>query len=143
MKYDNKTPANAYKLNLVLPEIQAYAENSFANGSFPMVAVSSDNQLTFRNICGGVKLQFKGVDKIKSIKFEGLAGELLSGKSSVVAYVDGSVPAITMASENLIVLNQFMILVLSDGVFQMEETKVYGQRPGDHHIGPLIYHIIA
>lgn len=99
MKYDNNTPANAYKLNLVLPHTQMYVANSFANGAFPMVAVSSSNQLTFRNICGGIKLQFKGVDKIKSIKFEGLEGELISGKSSVVGYVDDTVPSITMASD--------------------------------------------
>ena len=98
MKYDNNTPAKSYKLNVVLPETQTYAENSFANGAFPMVAVSSNNQLTFKNICGGVKLQFKGVDKIKSIKLEGLGNETISGKSSVVAYADGSTPTITMAA---------------------------------------------
>ena len=98
MKYDNNTPAKSYKLNVVLPETQTYAENSFANGAFPMVAVSTNNQLTFKNICGGVKLQFKGVDKIKSIKLEGLGNEAISGKSSVVAYADGSTPTITMAA---------------------------------------------
>ncbi len=99
MKYDNSTPANAYKLNLVLPQVQTYAENSFADDAFPMIAVSSDNKLTFRNICGGVKLQFKGVDRIKSIKLEGLGNEKISGKSSVVGYVNGSAPTITMASD--------------------------------------------
>ena len=98
MKYDNNIPANAYKLNVVLPETQTYEENSFANGAFPMVAVSTDNQLTFKNICGGVKLQLKGVGKIKSIKLEGIDGEAISGKSSVVAYADGTTPTITMAS---------------------------------------------
>lgn len=99
MKYDQNVPARSYKMNVVLPDTQRYVENSFANGAFPMIAVSSDNQLTFRNICGGVKLQFKGVDKIKSIKFEGLGGELVSGKASVVGYVEDNVPSITMASD--------------------------------------------
>ena len=99
MKYDNSTPANAYKLNVVMPQIQTYTANSFADDAFPMIAVSSDNKLTFRNICGGVKLQFKGVDKIKSIKLEGLGNEKISGKSSVVGYADGSAPSITMASD--------------------------------------------
>ena len=98
MKYDNSDAANTYMLNVVLPETQTYTCNSFANGAFPMVAVSTSNQLTFRNICGGVKLQFKGVDKIKSIKLEGLGGEAISGKSSVIAYADGTAPIITMAS---------------------------------------------
>ena len=112
MKYDNNTPANAYKLNVNLPEVQTYAENSFADGAFPMIAVSSSNQLTFRNICGGIKLQLKGEDKIKSIKFEGLAGESLSGNSSVVAYADGSFPVVTMASDAL----KTVILDCGDGV---------------------------
>ena len=97
-KGDNSSPTKSYKVEVVLPETQTYAENSFANGAFPMIAVSSDNQFTFRNICGGIKLQFKGVDKIKSIKFEGRSGELISGKASVVGNVDGSAPAITMSS---------------------------------------------
>ena len=99
MKNDNNTPANAYKLNLVLPQTQTYVENSFADGAFPMIAVSLDNRLTFRNICGGVKLQFKGVDRIKSIRLEGLGNEKISGKSYVVGYANGSAPAITMTSE--------------------------------------------
>ena len=97
-KGENSSPTKSYKVEVVLPETQTYAENSFANGAFPMIAVSSDNQFTFRNICGGIKLQFKGVDKIKSIKFEGRSGELISGKASVVGHVDGSAPAITMSS---------------------------------------------
>lgn len=96
MKNDSYSPTRSYKLNVVLPEVQHYAENTFGNGSFPMIAVSSTNQLTFKNVCGGLKLQFKGVDKIMSIKLEGLGGDLISGKSTVVGYVDGSAPVITM-----------------------------------------------
>ena len=96
MKNDKNTPAQSYKLNLILPETQIYEENSFAIGAFPMVAVSEDKKLTFKNICGGLKLQFKGVDKIKSIKLEGVGNEKISGKATVVGYVDGT-PTVTMA----------------------------------------------
>ena len=99
MKYDQNTPAGSYKINMLLPHTQTYAENSFANGAFPMIAISSNNQLAFKNICGGIKLQFKGVDKIRSIKFEGIGGEPVSGKSSVVGYVDGTAPTIMMGSD--------------------------------------------
>lgn len=98
VKNDSSTPAKTYKLNVVLPETQNYAENSFGNGAFPMVAVSSDIRFAFKNICGGVRLQFKGVDKISSIKLEGLEEEKISGKSSVIVYADGSAPTITMAA---------------------------------------------
>ena len=112
MKHDQNTPARSYKMNVVLPHTQMYVSNSFANGAFPMIAVSSSNQLTFKNICGGIKLQFKGVDKIKSIKFEGLGGELVSGKSSVIGYVDDTVPSTTMASD----ASNSVILDCRDGV---------------------------
>lgn len=100
MKNDSNNPTQSYKLNVVLPETQVYEENSFGIGVFPMIAVSTDNKLTFRNICGGLKLQFKGVDKIKSIKLEGLGNEKISGKSTVVGYVNGIAPTITMASSD-------------------------------------------
>ena len=89
---------DSYKLNFSLPQTQYYSESSFGDGSFPMLAVSADNNIVFKNICGGLKLQFKGVDKIKSITLEGLEDEALSGSASVVGYVDGSAPEVTMSS---------------------------------------------
>ena len=100
MKNDSNNPTQSYKLNVVLPETQVYEENSFGIGSFPMIAVSIDNKLTFRNICGGLKLQFKGDAKIKSIRLEGLGGEKISGKSTVVGYVNGTAPTIAMANSD-------------------------------------------
>ena len=118
VKNDSSTPAKAYKLNVILPETQNYAENSFGNGAFPMVAVSSDIRFAFKNICGAVKLQFKGVDKIKSIKLEGLAEEAVSGKSSVIAYADGSAPTVTMAAT----ASASVTLDCGDGVQLNEST---------------------
>ena len=100
MKNDSNNPTQSYKLNVILPETQVYEENSFGIGAFPMIAVSIDNKLTFRNICGGLKLQFKGDAKIKSIRLEGLGGEKISGKSTVVGYVNGSAPTIAMANSD-------------------------------------------
>ena len=86
-----------YKLYIYLPTEQIYAEDSFGNGTFPMVAVSETEDLAFRNVCGGMKLQLKGTCKVASITVEGKNGEKLSGNASVIAYTDGSKPAITMA----------------------------------------------
>ena len=120
MKNDSNNPTQSYKLNVVLPETQAYEENSFGIGAFPMIAVSTDNKLTFRNICGGLKLQFKGVDKIKSIKLEGLGGEKISGKSTVVGYVNGSAPTIAMAATDK--SYSHVILDCGEGVQLSEAT---------------------
>ena len=89
---------NNYALNIVLPSEQTYASESFGNGSMAMVAVSEDNDITFRNVLGGMKLQLRGTQKVKSIKLEGKNNEKLSGAATVTAYADETKPAITMAS---------------------------------------------
>ena len=87
-----------YALNVILPSEQTYAAESFGNGSMAMVAVSENNNITFRNILGGMKLQLRGTQKVKSIKLEGKNNEKLSGAATVTAYTDETKPAITMAS---------------------------------------------
>ena len=89
---------NNYALNIVLPSEQTYAAESFGNGSMAMVAVSEDNNITFCNVLGGMKLQLRGTQKVKSIKLEGKNNEKLSGAATVTAYTDETKPAITMAS---------------------------------------------
>ena len=89
---------NNYALNVILPSEQTYAAESFGNGSMAMVAVSEDNDITFRNVLGGMKIQLKGTQKVKSIKLEGKNNEKLSGAATVTAYTDETKPAITMAS---------------------------------------------
>ena len=86
-----------YALDVVYPTEQNYAANSFGNGSFPMVAVSEDNNITFKNVCGGIKLQLKGTQKVKSITLQGKNNEKLSGPAIVAAYTNSETkPAITM-----------------------------------------------
>ena len=78
-----------HSLEVTIPNTQAYAQNSFGKGALPMVAVTAskdDNNLSFKNLFGLIKLQFKGsdgVDKIKSITIKGNNGEKLSGKATV------------------------------------------------------------
>ena len=107
-----------YELDVVLPSEQTYAPDSFGNGSFPMAAVSADTDLTFKNICGGIKLQLKGTCKVESIVIEGNNGELLSGTAYVTVYTDEeAVPSIRM-SDNA---STSVILNCGDGV-QLNET---------------------
>ena len=107
-----------YELDVLLPSEQTYAPDSFGNGSFPMAAVSADTDLTFKNICGGIKLQLKGTCKVESIVIEGNNGELLSGTAYVTVYTDEeAVPSITMAAD----ASTSVILNCGDGV-QLNET---------------------
>ena len=109
---------NNYALNIVLPSEQTYAAESFGSGSMAMVAVSEDNTLTFKNILGGMKLQLKGTQTVKSITLQGKNNEKLSGAATVTAYTDESKPAITMSSS----ASTAVILNCGSGV-QLNESK--------------------
>ena len=91
--------SGGYALNVVLPSEQTYAPDSFGNGAFPMVAVSLDNNIAFRNVCGGIKFLLKGTQKVRSIKIQGRNDEKLSGAATVTAYTDSTRPIISMAPE--------------------------------------------
>ena len=110
---------NDYTLKVALPSEQTYASESFGNGSFPMAAVSSDTDLTFKNVCGGIKLQLKGTCKVGSIVIEGNNGEKLSGTAVVTVYADEeAVPSITMAAD----ASTSVTLNCGDGVHLNETT---------------------
>ncbi len=87
---------DAYTLNVELPAKQIFRENSFGQGSFPMVAVSEDTDLRFRNVCGAIKLQFKGEVSIMEVTIKGNNNEKLSGPAVVTALPDYGEPTIAM-----------------------------------------------
>ena len=78
------------------PQTQYYEQGSFSNGSFPMVALSEDNNITFKNVCGGIKFLLTGTKTIQTIRIAGNNKEQLAGTASVLAYVYGKDPVVTM-----------------------------------------------
>ncbi len=87
---------------VTIPAIQNYSPGSFADESFPMAAVTEglkDHNLSFRNLCGVLKLQLKGTAKVKTIELRGNDNEPLSGDATVIAYSDGSAPMVTMSPD--------------------------------------------
>ena len=87
-----------YALNVILPSEQTYAAESFGNGAMAMVAVSESNNITFRNVLGGMKLQLKGIQKVATITLLGRNNEKLSGSAVVTAYAgDETKPSIAMS----------------------------------------------
>ena len=110
-----------YALDVVIPAEQTYVENSFCNGCFPMVAVSEDNDITFKNVCGGIKLQLKGTQKVTSIAVQGKSNEVLSGTAIVTAYTDETDPSITMTGTDAASLS--VVLDCGEGV-QLNESTV-------------------
>ena len=105
---------------VTLPSTQTYAIGSFADGSFPMAALTNglnDHTLNFKNLCGALKLQLKGTAKIKSIELRGNDNEPLSGEATVTVYPDGSAPTIEMSAN----APKTITLDCSEGV-QLNET---------------------
>lgn len=88
-----------YTMDVVLPIEQTYVAGSFGNGAMPMVAVSETNNITFRNVCGGIKLQLKGTQIVKSITIQGKNNEKLAGAATVTAYTDETKPTIVMGQD--------------------------------------------
>jgi hypothetical protein len=87
-----------YSLDIILPQEQTYHERSFGSHAFPMAAVSKDNDFTFKNICGGLKLQLKGTQSIAYIRIEGRHNEMLSGSATVTIPGVRAIPSIEMGS---------------------------------------------
>jgi len=102
---ENISISEAGVVSLTLPAVQEYNhayENSFGAGANTMMAVTkstSDNFLSFKNLCGYLKLKFYGEDvTVKSITVKGNNGEKIAGPATVsMAY--GSEPTITMGDD--------------------------------------------
>ncbi len=87
-------------LTFTLPQTQVYTKSSFGINSNPMVAVTenkNDTYLSFKNICGYLRLYLYGDGIIaKSIRLEGNSNEFVSGKAKVtISY--GQNPIISLA----------------------------------------------
>lgn len=109
--------------NIVLSAEQNYVSDSFDDDVFPMVAVTSDRDdrhLSFRNVCGGLKLKIKGNAVITSIILKGNDYESLAGTISVDAYADGKAPVMRMESND----SKEVVLVCNEGVQLNEEEAV-------------------
>ncbi len=86
-------------LEVPIPDVQKYTANSFAQGAFPMVAVSSDkadNKLAFKNLFGIINVKLKSPEwyySVKDIVIKGNNNELLSGDALVKCSYSGE-PAV-------------------------------------------------
>lgn len=105
---------------LSVPSVQTYADNSFANKSFPMVAVAGTgvNTFSFKNVCGVLKLNLKGNSVIKSVTVKGNGEELLAGAAKVTVGMESRIPAIEMDEE----AGKEILLDCGDGV-QLREDE--------------------
>ncbi|MEG2491958.1 MAG: hypothetical protein RSA67_05345, partial [Alistipes sp.] len=81
--YDPRTTYTDNVFRFTLPTQQTYAKGTFGNGANPMVAQSDEKGvLQFSNLCGVIKFQLRGDEKVGSIKLT-TVGEKVSGPVSV------------------------------------------------------------
>lgn len=107
---------------VTIPHTQIYSENSFSDESFIMAAItngSQDRVLNFRNLCGTLKLQLKGTEKIKTIEIYGNNDEKLSGDATLTI-AKGKIPYLTMSES----ADKTILLDCGEGVQLSEEVPV-------------------
>ena len=86
-------------ISLAFPAEQTYAQNSFGLGANPMVSVSADENLQFKNVGGYLKVSIFGCGySVSSITLKGNNGEKIAGNATVTMPLDG-VPTVEMAED--------------------------------------------
>lgn len=96
-----KTKDDGYKFNIDFLSEQHCLPHSFAKGESPMVAITSsvdDRNLNFRNICGLLRFQIKGVGNVRTVIFNGNDNEVVAGKAAVFVKKDSISSVIQMES---------------------------------------------
>lgn len=87
---DTELDESSCAITLTMPAEQTYAENSFGLEANTMVAVSSTNQLIFKNVGCYLRVRLYGEDtKISSIILTSKGNEAISGKAIVTPVMNG------------------------------------------------------
>ena len=97
---ENTSISNDGEITVYLPAQQTYRADSFGLGANTMIAITDEDELIFKNLCGyfAVKLYGENV-AVSSITLKGNNNELLAGKATVVAQT-GAAPTIQFDAEN-------------------------------------------
>ena len=67
-----------------VPAVQALTQTgTFANGANPMLSYTTDDDLYFQNLCGGLGIRLYGNAHVSSITITGIASEKLNGQFEV------------------------------------------------------------
>lgn len=107
-------------IEMNLPAVQSYANNSFGIGANAMVAVSSSNNLAFKNIGGYLKLSLTGSDvSVKSIVLKGNDGEQLYGTAKI-SFNNSGTPICSLEQNSE---NNYLTLQCPDGGIALNNNE--------------------
>ncbi|MDO4826379.1 MAG: M64 family metallopeptidase [Bacteroidia bacterium] len=113
-----------------LPEEQSYKEGNIADGAYPMVAVSTNTSLNFRNLCSVLKVSMTGSLKVNYITFlPNDASVKASGAAAITA--DSSAPQLQMSES----ATGFVKLVCPSVSLSGTETDFYIVVPAQNYPG--------
>ena len=101
--YDADATCNGTSVTTTIPSTQSCVAETFGTNLFPMVAQTSDNELHFLNVCGGIKFSLSRED-IQSITFKGNNDEDLAGRVQITLGTDGKPACSVVGGENTITL---------------------------------------
>lgn len=86
-------------LTFELPATQKYVMGSFGKDAFPMLAVSTSSDLSFKNLCSVLKVSMTGRETIKSIKFISNDSWMSVSGKAIVRTDFSSEPLLEMADD--------------------------------------------
>ena len=97
---ENTSISNDGEITVYLPAEQTYREDSFGLGANTMIAITEDDELMFKNLCGYFAIKLYGDNvSVSSITLRGNNNEYLAGKATVVAQTDAA-PTIQFDAAN-------------------------------------------
>jgi len=94
--YDENAEADGLTITTTHPSVQTAKAGSFASGANIAFAKSANLELAFYNLCGGIRFTLVN-EGIKSIAFEAVGGEKITGKFT--ASLAGEYPTVSSAAE--------------------------------------------
>ncbi len=86
--YSKDNSFDGSTVTLSLPEVQTAVEGTFSDDLFISLARSTGYELSFYNLCGGIKFSVANPG-IQSVTFQGLNDEVLSGQVKVTFNAEG------------------------------------------------------
>lgn len=101
--YDANATCNGSSVTTTIPSTQSCVAETFGTNLFPMVAQTSDNELHFLNVCGGIKFSLSRED-IESITFKGNNDEDIAGKVQITLGSDGKPASTVVPGEKTITM---------------------------------------
>ena len=95
--YENGLELDGETIRMSIPGEQEYESGSFGNGSYPMVAVSSSDELSFKAVSSVLKLSLTGSQTVKRIVFRSNDPDIKVSGPATVSLVNPAAPALEMS----------------------------------------------